>query len=118
MAIARSIALLLLCQLAGSALVFATGLPLPGAVIGIVLLLLTLATLGHASAALNRVAGLLLSHMSLLFIPAGTGVIMLLGLIEREWLPITVAMVVSTLLGMMTTALIVHTYASDDLSDD
>ena len=117
MAFVRSISLLLLCQWLGTALASVTGLPLPGPVIGIVLLLLVLVVLGQVDTSLEGTAGLLLSHMSLLFIPAGTGVIVLLSLISEEWLPIIAAMVVSTFLGMATTGLIVQRFEAQDSHD-
>jgi len=46
----------------------------------------------------------LLNHMSLLFIPAGTGIIMYADLITAEWIAIVGAIVVSTLAALLTTA--------------
>ena len=47
----------------------------------------------------------LLSHLSLLFVPAGVGVMVHWGRIGHDWLPITVALVLSTLLSLGLTAL-------------
>ena len=46
----------------------------------------------------------LLSHLSLLFIPAGVGVVMHLKAIREEGLAIAVALAVSTLVGLAVTA--------------
>jgi len=45
----------------------------------------------------------LLGNLSLLFVPAGVGVMQYAGLIGRELLPISVALVVSTLLTIGVT---------------
>lgn len=98
------ITLLLCYQLAGEALVLALGLPLPGPVLGMLLLLLTL-MLRHSTAA--RVEGAaegLLGHLSLLFVPAGVGVMVHGQRLGGEWLPIIVALVVSTLLTLLAVA--------------
>lgn len=47
----------------------------------------------------------LAKHLSLLFVPAGTGVMLHVTQIEAEWVPIVAAIVASTVLAMVTTAL-------------
>lgn len=110
-----AITLLLVCQLAGEILTMATDLPLPGPVVGMALLftgLLIRRRIGGRSDApeiprdLEQTATGLLSHLSLLFVPAGVGVMLYLPLIAEEWLPITVALVASTLLTIAFTALV------------
>jgi len=96
--------LILLCQLAGEALTAATGLPVPGPVCGMILLFAGLLAHGTLPADLARLADALLGHLSLLFVPAGVGVVLHAGLIGREWLPISVALVASTLLAIAVTA--------------
>ena len=54
---------------------------------------------------MHHTANILLQHLSLLFVPAGTGIMIYLQLIADEWLPITTALIVSTLGGMAVTAL-------------
>lgn len=54
------------------------------------------------------VGNTILSHLSLLFIPAGVGVIVHLHLIEREWLPISVALVLGTAITIAVTGLIME----------
>jgi putative effector of murein hydrolase LrgA (UPF0299 family) len=102
----ESLTLLLGLQLAGEVLVRLLGLPLPGPVVGMVLLFLVLAALGRVPAPLEQTARGLLQHLSLLFVPAGVGVISYLPLVAREWLPIGVALVGSTLITIAVTGLI------------
>ena len=52
--------------------------------------------------------GALLQHLSLLFVPAGAGVMLHLQRIESEWLPITVALIVSTFAGMAVTGFVLR----------
>jgi len=96
--------LLLLCQLVGEALAFWSGLPIPGPVLGLVLLVALLAGIGRAPGSLeNTVAGLL-QHLSLLFVPAGVGVMLHTGRIAAEWPALLAALVLSTWLTLATTA--------------
>lgn len=97
--------ILLCCQLLGEALAFATGLPIPGAVLGLVLLVLLLVVLGRAPGSLEGTANGLLQHLSLLFVPAGVGVMLHTARIEAEWPALLAALLVSTLLTMTVTAL-------------
>jgi holin-like protein len=92
------------CQLAGELIVAATGLPLPGPVCGMALLFLGLLVKGGIPADLARVGDALLGNLSLLFVPAGVGVMLHANLIAREWLPISVALVLSTGLTIAVTA--------------
>jgi len=103
---------LLLYQLTGEILVHVLDLPVPGPVIGMALLFLTLVIRGYSERpiprALQQTANTLLQHLSLLFVPAGTGVMLYLQLIMDEWLPISVALIISTIGGMTVTALILR----------
>ena len=98
------LALLLVFQLAGEALRHALDLPVPGPVLGMLGLLLVLiargAWKGAAGAvpeALDRAATGLLSHLSLLFVPAGVGVITHLSLLASEAVPVAIALLGSSL---------------------
>jgi holin-like protein len=96
---------LLVFQCAGEALVRLAGLPIPGPVAGMALLFAALLVRGKAPNALAAAAGGLGQHLSLLFVPAGVGVMMYVSQVTAEWLPIAVALVVSTVLAMAATAL-------------
>jgi putative effector of murein hydrolase LrgA (UPF0299 family) len=91
------------CQLAGEFLVRALGLPLPGPVLGLLLLLLFLVLRGSVPKPLEETAGSLLRHLGLLFVPAGVGVITQLEPIAGAWPGLLVALVVSTALGLVGT---------------
>jgi holin-like protein len=100
------VALLLVCQLIGEVIQKASGLPLPGPVIGMVILFIGLLIRGEVPEALGSVTKNLLDNLALLFVPAGVGVLTHLALIEDEWLPITLALVLSTVITIAVTALL------------
>ena len=99
-----AVLLLFACQFGGELIAQTLKLPLPGPVIGMLLLLTTLAATQGRPTGLNRVTAPLLAHMSLLFIPAGAGVIAYRDLISAEWTAIVAAIAVSTLVALLTTA--------------
>jgi len=109
--ILRYIAVLLLCQLTGEVFVVWTKMPVPGPVLGMLLLSVGLVIRGGIPAGLGRVVDGLLSHLSLLFVPAGVGVMLHIAMLREQWFAISVALVLSTVLtvaitGLLMTALI------------
>jgi holin-like protein len=101
-----SLLVFLACQLAGEVGARLLGLPLPGPVIGLALLFAGLAVRRRVPKALDTGADALLTHLSLLFVPAGVGVVLHLGLVAREWLPLLVAIVFGTIVAIAATALL------------
>ncbi|MCU0520574.1 MAG: CidA/LrgA family protein [Anaerolineae bacterium] len=106
------LALLLVFQLAGDLIATLTGIPIPGPVIGMLLLFLVLLVRTRVPEGLERASSGLLSMLSLLFVPAGTGIVAYLALIRQEWLPIAAALVGSTLLTIGVTAVTMQTLAA------
>lgn len=104
----QAIALLLAFQLAGEALRVALHLPVPGPVLGMAMLLVWLVLRGGPGESLRHTSGTLLQHLSLMFVPAGTGVMLHAGRLADEAWPIAVALVASTLLGLLGTGLTLH----------
>ena len=94
------------CQLAGELLVAALGLPIPGPVAGMVILLCGLLVRGSVPAELGAVGDFLLGNFSLLFVPAGVGVMLHASVLGREWMPLTAALIGSTLLTIAVTAVL------------
>lgn len=99
------------CQLIGELIVAALSLPLPGPVLGMVLLLAGLIIKGSVPDDLSAVGDFLLRNLSLLFVPAGVGVMLHMELLGRDWLPLTAALVLSTLLTIALTALLMKVLA-------
>lgn len=103
-----AITLLLVFQLFGEVLSRALSLPIPGPVIGMALLFAVLALRGGPSTDLRNTAQGLLQHLSLLFVPAGTGVMLHYQRLSDEWLPLVVSLVLSTGLTLGATALVLR----------
>jgi holin-like protein len=103
----ETLAALLVFQTIGEVLSYALKLPVPGPVLGMILLLALLLARPATVARLRPTSLELLKHLSLLFVPAGVGVMLHLARLGREWLPITVALVASTALAIAVTALVV-----------
>ena len=99
-----ALATLLVFQLLGEAAVLLTGAPVPGPVVGLALLLLALLLRPRSVEAIKPTAQGLLQHLSLLFVPAGVGVMQHLQRLGDEALAIGVALVLSTLLGLAAAA--------------
>ena len=98
---------MLLLQAAGEALVHALGLPFPGPVLGMALLLPAL-QVSWVRVPVQAAAELLLAHLSLLFVPIGVGVITHLDLISSYGARLLAVIVVSTWIGMAVTALVLR----------
>jgi holin-like protein len=103
----RGLAFLLLLQALGEALARGFHLPLPGPVLGLVLLLVAL-RLEALRAPVAAAADVLLSNLSLLFVPVGVGVITHLALLSQYGLRLLLAIVLSTWIGMAVTALVLR----------
>ncbi|MCB2029309.1 MAG: CidA/LrgA family protein, partial [Rhodoferax sp.] len=81
MPLLTGLAWLLLCQTAGELLARLLQLPLPGPVLGMLLLLVALRW-PQVRTPVGAVADALLAHLSLLFVPVGVGVMTHLGLLS------------------------------------
>ncbi|MFO1424797.1 MAG: CidA/LrgA family protein [Candidatus Competibacteraceae bacterium] len=103
-----ALAILLMLQLVGEVAVRWSGVPLPGPVVGMLLLFLALRWRQELPDALRAVAETLLSHLSLLFIPAGVGIMQYGALLSQEWLAVVAAVVLSTLITVAVTALVMR----------
>lgn len=101
----RAMCILLLCQLAGEMLVRLTAIPVPGPVAGMVLLLGAFVWRGGAPDDLRAASRGLLLNLSLLFVPAGVGIMIHLDRVRLEWPILAGALFVSTLVTALVTAL-------------
>jgi holin-like protein len=103
--------LLIVLQLAGEAVVRGADLPVPGPVVGMLLLLAGLALRARLAGgapppeAFERTCDGLLRNLSLLFVPAGVGVVLLVPVLADEGPAIAAALLASTLVCVAVTAL-------------
>ncbi|MGY4316101.1 CidA/LrgA family protein [Bradyrhizobium sp. JR3.5] len=107
-----SLSLILLCQLVGEVAVRALAVPVPGPVVGLVLLLVLLLArdrlpvlargpLGHDG--VESASRGMLANLSLLFIPAGVGVVQKLDLLAEHGIAILVILAVSVIVTLLAT---------------
>ncbi|QID17188.1 CidA/LrgA family protein [Nitrogeniibacter mangrovi] len=95
-------------QLIGEIITRLAGWPIPGPVIGMALLFLVLVLRRGPGEELSRTSNGLLSHLSLLFVPAGTGIMLHADRLASEWLPLAAALLASTLLTLGVSAVCLH----------
>ena len=107
-----SLSLILLCQLAGEAFVRGLRLPMPGPVIGLMILLVlllardrfTLLARGPLQGdGVESASRGLLANLSLLFVPAGVGVVQKLDLIVNHGVAFLGVLVISVLITLLVT---------------
>jgi holin-like protein len=108
----RGFFLLLACQLAGEVFARGLGLPAPGPVIGLALLTVGLAAWSRwrpmsddevANSDVGKASAGLLGSLSLLFVPAGVGVVQYIGLLREDGVALAASLVVSTIAALLAT---------------
>lgn len=100
-----AIAALFVFQLLGELVVHVFSLPLPGALVGMLLLFAGLLFHGRVPDALVRTGSTLLQHLMLLLVPSVAGVMMHFGRVAKEWQPFLIACVVGAAVTLVVTAL-------------
>lgn len=103
-----AIAVLLLMQLVGTLLVQVLPIPLPGPVVGMLLMFVWLLWHGRVPAALKRTTQPILENLSLLFVPAGVGIIAHRRAAADQWWQIAIVLVVCVVVTMVVTAFTLH----------
>ncbi len=98
-----SLTIILLCQLFGEIITRITRLPVPGPVIGMILLFCGLLLKQSLPAELEGTANSLHRYLALLFVPAGVGVINNQELLIRSWLPLLGAILIGTAVTIAVT---------------
>ncbi len=105
-----SLALLLLCQLLGEVMARMLSLPLPGPIIGMILMLGLLLLRDKITnitpnelrdGTLEKTSGVILANLSLLFVPAGVGVVQRLDLFVTHGVALVIALLASTVLALL-----------------
>lgn len=103
---ALSVTLILIFQLLGVVGVQALGLPVPGPVLGMVLLLSAMLASSRLAEAVRPAGQGILAHLSLLFVPAGVGVVGHMATLGGQGVAIAVALLGSTVLAIGCGALV------------
>jgi putative effector of murein hydrolase LrgA (UPF0299 family) len=101
-----ALTMLLACQLAGELIALLFSLPVPGPVLGMLLLFTLLLARPRSEAVVRDTTAALLRYLSLLFVPAGVGLIRHGARIRAELAAIIVAIVISTAATIVVSALV------------
>lgn len=100
---ARAFFIIFGCLGLGEFIVWATGVKLPSSIIGMLLLTLFL-KLGWVKLNwIERMSKFLIANLGFFFVPPGVAIMLYLDIIKAQWLPITVATLVSTILVLIVT---------------
>ncbi|MFL0798621.1 MAG: CidA/LrgA family protein [Cellvibrionaceae bacterium] len=99
---------LVLFQFIGEASAWLFDLPIPGAVIGMALLVVYLQGGLPRPEALPVVSTTLTQNLALLFLPTAVGIFFLSEKINQQWLPILAAITLSTFITLLVTGLVMQ----------
>lgn len=103
-----SLTIIILCQLLGETIVLLSGMPIPGAVVGMAILFFWLVIKKGISASLEKVSGVLHRYLALLFVPAGVGIINNTDFLLQWWAPFTASIVAGTVITIAITAVVMQ----------
>ncbi|MDO9526418.1 MAG: CidA/LrgA family protein [Gemmobacter sp.] len=101
----HALTIILCCQLVGEAISRTLLLPVPGPVLGMAILLVLCATVPGLADRLRPTTTGILANLSLLFVPAGVGVVGHLNTFGAEGPALAVAVIVSTIAAISAGAL-------------
>lgn len=105
MNVLRGFALLLVCQTLGELFVRGLRIPLPAPVVGMGVAWVML-SVPALRAPLGAAADVLLTHLSLLFVPVGVGVVAHLSQLQAHGMAFAVVLLLSTWIGLAVTSLV------------
>lgn len=100
----KTLAVLLLFQFVGETVSLIGDIPVPGPVIGMLLLLAVLIASKRLTSTVDEPSAAFLKHLSLLFVPAGVGIVVYADKVESDLLPIAVTILLGTALTVCITA--------------
>lgn len=105
----RQLMIVLIPYIIGTILQLTLNLPIPGSVIGLILLFVALQIGIVKVEMIEELCEFLLSNMSFFFIPAGVGLMTAFGVLKGKWVPFTIIVILSTFMVWIVTALVVKT---------
>lgn len=108
MKLLRQGALLLVIIFIGEMLNRILKIPIPGSVLGMIILLIALLTGIIKLSQIEEVSNFLLDHLAFFFIPAGVGLLSVLGVIKGSWYLILIVAFLTTIIVMAVTGLLVQ----------
>ena len=105
------IIILLLGAFIGNLISNFSGLPVPGTVFGILLVLIYLTIIKKVPHSLKQVSDGLLKYLALFYVPAGVGLVSYLELLAADWGKILIALLVSSIITIIAIAVIMDKVA-------
>ncbi|CVK16309.1 MAG: CidA/LrgA family protein [Apibacter sp.] len=108
MKLISQLGIILLLYFIGELIVFILQIKIPGSIIGMLLLLVSLQLNMIKVEDIKEVATFFLNNMLILFIPLGVGLASQWDLISKEWLAILISIIFSTFIVLLTVSLLVR----------
>lgn len=108
MKLISQLGIILLLYFIGELIVFILQIKIPGSIIGMLLLLVSLQLNMIKVEYIKEVATFFLNNMLILFIPLGVGLASQWDLISKEWLAILISIIFSTFIVLLTVSLLVR----------
>lgn len=103
MKLLRQLFLILFICFLGEAVHKVLGIPIPGSVIGMVLLFLCLCARIIKLEMISEIAGFLINHLAFFFIPAGVGLLAYMNVLKNSWVPIVGISFITTVIVLIVT---------------
>lgn len=100
---AKQFGIIFACLLAGELVAMIPGLSVPGSIIGMLILTFLLDRKIVSPKTISPICRFLISNMTFFFVPPGVALMLYFDIIADEWLPITVATLVSIFLVIAVT---------------
>lgn len=100
----RQLMIILIVYFSGMLLQLIFSLPIPGPVIGLILLFMALYFGIIKVEMIEGICEILISHMSFLFVPAGVGIITSFGMLNGRMIPFLAIIIISTCVVWIVTA--------------
>lgn len=109
----RQFSIILVICFIGEGLHRFLNMPIPGNVMGMLLLLIALSTGVIKLKAIEEVCEFLLSHLAFFFVPAGVGILACLDVIKGSLFSIITIVLVSTIVIVAVTGIIIQVLKGD-----
>ncbi|EJO5346341.1 CidA/LrgA family protein [Clostridium botulinum] len=110
MRLLRQLGIILLICLLGEAIHDFFKLPIPGNVIGMILLFLFLSSGIIKLNKVNYISKFLLDHLAFFFIPAGVGILSCMPMLEGKWLTFLGICLITTIITIVVTGWTIQLY--------
>ena len=108
MKLLRQFAIIIVICFLGEILNRFLGIPIPGNVLGMIILLAGLVTKVIKLSYIEDISEFLLKHLAFFFVPAGVGIISSLDILKGNWISILAIVFISTVLVTAATGITVQ----------